>query len=79
VQEARLDELAGGTEATTWRGLAAFVNGEEKKQYGLAAPADLKDMPEPVQTESVGFYTRRIYDAEKWAQAARRAVEALSA
>ena len=78
VQEAWLDEAAAGAKPTVWRGLAAFVP-REAAEYGLAEPADLDGMPKPVhKPEAIGLYLRRVYDAERWAQAARQAVKALS-
>ncbi len=78
VKEAWLDEVLTGLEPVVWRGLAAFVNGQEKASYGLAEPATIAGMPEPLKTETAGLYTRRIYDTERWGQAARNIVATLS-
>ncbi len=79
VQEACLDEITSGAEATVWRGLAAFVNEEERGRYGLSDPVRINGMPEPTAMEVAGLYTRRRYGPEQWAQITRKAVEALSA
>ncbi len=78
VREACLDEIAPGTESGVWRGLAAFVGDDEREKYGLSAPFSLNGMPEPSQTASLGLYTRRIYDARRWEEAARRVRDGLS-
>ena len=78
VQEAWLDEVTPATEATVWRGLAAFITEDEKERYGLATPTGINGMPDPTKVEAAGLYTRRLYDAERWAQIAHKAVEALS-
>ncbi len=78
VREARLDEVTPSMETGIWRGLAAFVDNEERSQYGLSAPFSLNGMPNPSQTESLGLYTRRIYDARGWDEAARKVIDGLS-
>lgn len=78
VQEAWLDEVAPVTEATVWRGLAAFVSEDERAKYGLATPTSINSMPEPTGMEAAGLYTRRLYGPEQWASIARKAMEALS-
>lgn len=79
VQETRLDEVASGIQPTVWRGLAAFVSEDDRKNYGLSDPASISGMPDPSKVEAAGLYTRRLYGPEQWSQIAQKAVEALSA
>lgn len=79
VKEVWLDEVASGTGAAIWRGLAAFVSEDEKNNYGLALPASIQEMPEPTRVEVVGLYTRRLYGPDQWASIARKAMETLVA
>ena len=78
VRKAWLDEVAPVTEATLWRGLAAFVSNDERTKYGLTTLASISNMPGPTSMEAAGLYTRRLYGPEQWASIARKAVEALS-
>lgn len=81
VREAEMDEATiGGQRPSSQhlRGLAAFVDNDERERYGLATPTDLEDLPEPTRTEDLGLYARRIYDAEGWSSIGRKSLEALS-
>ncbi|ABY35505.1 MAG TPA: hypothetical protein DEF43_20375 [Chloroflexus aurantiacus] len=77
VQEARLDEVTSGMEIGLWRGLADFVSDEEKTRYGLSTTFTLNGMPDPLRTEPLGLYTRRIYDPKRWDEVAQRVTDKL--
>ncbi len=78
VKEVRVDEVTSAAEATTLRGLAAFVNGDQERAYGLAPPKTLQELPEPKGREDLGIYIRRVYDTEGWQAIAQKAIAALS-
>ncbi len=78
VKEVRVDEVASTADATTLRGLAAFVNGDEEEAYGLAPPKNLQELPDPKGREDLGIYSRRVYDAGGWQAIAQKAIAALS-
>ncbi|MGC8838604.1 MAG: RAMP superfamily CRISPR-associated protein [Anaerolineae bacterium] len=77
VQEAWLDEVAPGADAAVWRGLASFLDEEDRKAYGLFLPEKIANMPQPERVETAGFYLRRVYNPKGWKRAAREAVQAL--
>jgi len=75
VAEAILDEVAVNFAVSTWRGLGAFVDARERGRYQLYEPYQIDDLPAPERSETVGFYTRRVYGAETWYQAIHRVME----
>lgn len=79
VKEARADEVAFGMDVTVWRGLAAFLDEDQVRAYGLASPESLRELPEPKEHEDSGVYVRRVYDTQGWQAIARKAITALSA
>ncbi len=81
VREVEIDEARVGDWRPTsrrLRGSGAFVDDEERGKYGLAPPWQLEDLPEPIRTEDLGLYARRIYDAERWIVVRDRCLDAIS-
>jgi CRISPR-associated RAMP protein (TIGR02581 family) len=79
VREAWLDEIARGADPAVWRGLASFLDEDERRGYGLFPPEKVAEMPQPERVETAGFYLRRIYGPDGWAETARRAIQILGA
>jgi CRISPR-associated RAMP protein (TIGR02581 family) len=79
VTEVQVEESGFPSDPHIWRGLAAFVTGEERVRYGLYDPIQLNGLPEPTQSLDLGVYQRRIYGVAEWPSIAQKAIDALRA
>ncbi len=79
VQEAWVDEVVVNYQPQRLRGLIAFVDDNTRKAYGLFTPADLtlQNGSGFIREESLGLYTRRVFDTSGWEDLARLAIQAL--
>ena len=79
VQEAWVDEVLVNYQPQRLRGLMAFVDDNTRKAYSLFTPADLtlQNGSGFIREESLGVYTRRVFDTAGWEDLARLAIQAL--
>lgn len=77
VNSAIVEEISPIKKDTTLRGLGDFVDDLERKNYGLAEPFALENVPPPEKNEKLGFYQIRTYNAEGWGTISRAAIQAL--
>lgn len=77
VKQVSIEELAPLKHDTTLRGLADFVDEQQRDTYGLTPPYTLAEVPKPVEIQPMGFYLRRTYDRTAWQTIAQKAIQAL--
>ena len=73
VEMAKRPDLPGNA---IW-GVGAFVNGEERSDYGLQASDRLEDLPEGTETD-LAVFVRRTYDRKAWESIAEKAIASLT-
>jgi CRISPR-associated protein Csm3 len=74
VTTATVEEIARGYSTNTVRGIGAFLQPTERTSYGIASIPDIESSAVPINTENLGFYRRRHYDHDGWAQVSRAAI-----
>lgn len=77
VKQVSIEELVPLKHDTTLRGLADFVDEEQRDHYGLTLPYTLAEVSNPLETQPMGFYLRRTYDSTAWQTIAQKAIQAL--
>jgi len=77
IRQVYIEELVPLKQETVLRGLADFVDEQQRNNYGLTPPYTLAEVSNPVETQPMGFYLRRTYDSAGWQTIAQKVIHTL--